>query len=95
MIGEHVPTWLLEPGDVIRVRHHHDPRCGECLAPWETDVVVTECPAPVCGRLAVRWAGGDRFHSGRPSVTGITVFEPGEPALRIGRLPVQGPAHQR
>lgn len=95
MIGESVPTWLLEPGDVIRVRHHHDSRCGECLAHWETDAVVTERPAPVCGRLAVSWAGDARLHGGRPAVTGISLFEPGEPALRIGRLQIPGTAHRR
>jgi len=37
MTIEHLPTWLLETGDVIRVRHEHDSRCGDCLARRETD----------------------------------------------------------
>jgi hypothetical protein len=95
MTGERVPTWLLEPGDVIRVRHHHDPRCGECLAQWETDAVVTDRPTAVCGRLAVSWAADARLHGNGAAVTGISLFEPGERALRIGRLPSSRIAHQR
>ena len=85
--GERVPAQFLEAGDVIRVRHHHDSQRGRCLSHWETDAVVAEGPAPVCGRLAVRWAGDARFHGGRPAVTGISVFRPHERALRIGRIP--------
>lgn len=95
MAGEPVPTWLLEAGDVIRVRHHHDSLCGACLAHWETDVVVTGQPAPVGGRVAVKWA---KVHmpGARPASTGISVFELDEQVLRVGRLPVKtsgpGPA---
>ena len=95
MIGEQVPTWLLEAGDVIRVRHHHDSPSSECLACWETDVVVTESPTAVCGRLAVRWAGDSRLHGSRPAVTGISLLWPGERTLRIGRLPPRGTQHRR
>ena len=56
MTIEHLPTWLLETGDVIRARHEHDSRCGDCLARWETDAVVTARPAAVCGRVVVSWA---------------------------------------
>lgn len=80
---------------MIRVRHHHDSQFGRCLACWETDVVVTESPIAVSGRLAVRWAGDARIHGGRPAVTGISLFGPGERALRIGRLPVHGTQHRR
>jgi hypothetical protein len=86
MTGERVPVQFLQAGDVIRICHHHDSRCGECRSRWETDAVVTESPAAVCGRLAVRWAGDARLNGGRPGITGISVFEPGERAMRIGRL---------
>jgi len=86
MPGEQVPAQFLERGDVIRVRHHHDPGCGQCLSPWQTDAVVTASPAPVSGRLAVRWAGDARLPGGRGSVTGISGFGPGEQALRIGHF---------
>jgi hypothetical protein len=86
MTGERVPAQFLQAGDVIRVHHHHNCQGGECLSRWRIDAVVTESPAPVCGRLAVRWAGDARLHGGRPAVTGISVFGPGDQALRIGRL---------
>jgi len=86
MTGEQVPTWLLEAGDVIRVCHHHDSQCGECLARWETDAVVTEKPARVCDRVAVKWAGDARLPGARTAITGVSVFRLGEQALRIGRL---------
>ena len=95
MTGEQVPAQFLEAGDVIRVCHHHNSEDGQCLSRWETDAVITEDPAPVCGRLAVRWAGDARLHGGRPAITGISVFGPGERALRIGRLPLKGARRRR
>jgi hypothetical protein len=86
MTAERVPVQFLQAGDVIHICHHHDSRCGECQSRWETDAVVTESPAPVRGRLAVRWAEDARLCGGRPSTTGISVFGPGEQALRIGHL---------
>jgi hypothetical protein len=94
MPGEQVPVQCLEAGDVIRVRHHHDSLCGECLSHWQTDVVVIQSPDPVSGRLAVRWAGDARLPGGRAGITGISVFGPDEQALRIGALPVSS-AHHR
>jgi hypothetical protein len=91
MTAEKVLAGLLEAGDVIWVRHHHDPRCGECLAPWQTEAVVTGRPAPVSGRLAVNWAAGTRPPSGRKAITGVSVFSPGEQVERIGRLRAAGP----
>ena len=41
MTAEKVLAGLLEPGDVVCVHHHHDSRCGECLAPWQTQAVIT------------------------------------------------------
>jgi hypothetical protein len=87
MTGEQVPVQFLQPGDVIRIRHQHNSLGGECRSGWQSEVVVTEPPAPVSGRLAVRWAGDARLHGGRPAITGISVFGPGEWALRIGRFP--------
>jgi hypothetical protein len=95
MTGELVPARFLEAGDVIRVRHHHDSQCGQWLSHWETDAVVIESPAPVCGRVAVKWAGDARLHGGRPAVPGISLSGPEERALRIGRLPVRGTRHLR
>jgi hypothetical protein len=86
MTAERVPVQLLEAGDVIRIRHRHDCQGGECLSRWEIDAVVTESPAPVGGRLAVKWAGDARLCGGRPAITGISVFGPGERALRLGRF---------
>jgi hypothetical protein len=88
MTGEPVPVWLLEAGNVIHVCHHHDSQCGGCLAHWETNAVVTGQPAPVGGRVAVKWASA-HLPGARPAVTGINVFEPDEQVLRIGRLPVR------
>jgi hypothetical protein len=90
MTGEHVAAGLLQPGDVIRVRHHHDAPSAKCLACWETDAVVTDDPVGVFGRTAIRWAGHPRIGGGQAGVTGISLFLPGEPALRLGRLPVTG-----
>jgi hypothetical protein len=87
MTGEQVPAQLLQAGDVIRVCHQHDSRDGECRSRWETEAVVTESPARICGGLVVKWAGDARLHRGRPATTGISVFGPGDQALRIGRLP--------
>ncbi len=89
MAGERVPMWLLEAGDVIRVRHRHDCPSGECLTHWEADAVVTEAPAPVGGRVAVKWAGDARLPGSIPAVTGISVVRLDEQALRMGRLPVR------
>jgi hypothetical protein len=96
MTGEPVPVWLLEAGDVIHVCHHHGSQCGGCLAHWATDAVVTGQPAPVAGRVAVKWASA-HLPGARPAVTGINVFEPDEQVLRIGRLPVRTspPRHRR
>src|SRR5258708_36791362 len=85
MTGEQVPTWLLEAGDVIRVCHHHDSQCGECLARWETDAVVTEKPARGGRRGAGNGAGGPRLPRARPAITGVTGSEPGEQAHAIAR----------
>jgi hypothetical protein len=87
MMGEHVPAWLLEPGDIIRIRHHHDSPCSECLTCWETDVMVTDRPAPVYGKMAISWAGDTRINGSQTAITGISLFQPGEPALRLGHLP--------
>ena len=86
MPGEQVEVRCLEAGDVIRVRHHHDCRDGECLCRWQTDAVVAASPAPVLGRLAVRWAGDTRLPGGGGSITGISVLMPGEQVLRIGHV---------
>ena len=74
MTAEKVLAGLLEPGDVIGVHHHHDPRCGECLAPWQTQAVITGRPAPVAGRLVVTWAAGTRPPGGRGAVTGVSLL---------------------
>ena len=87
MAGKQVPVWLLEAGDVIRVCHHHDSQCGRCLTHWQADAVVTEKPAPVCDRVAVKWAGDAPLPGSRPAITGVSVFRLDEQALRIGRLP--------
>jgi hypothetical protein len=71
---------------VIRICHPYDRRDGQCLSRWQTDAVVTGSPAPVGRGLAVRWAGDARLCGGRAAMTGISVFGPGERALRIGRL---------
>jgi hypothetical protein len=92
MTGEQVPAWLLEAGDVIRLCHHHDPQCGQCLARWQTDAVVTEAPAPVCGLVAVNWAGDARLPGGGSAVTGVSVFGLDEHVQRIGCLPGEHPA---
>ena len=85
MTAEKVLAGHLEPGDVISVHHHHDSRCGECLAPWQTEAVITGKPAPVSGRLVVNWAAGSRPPGGREAVTGVSVFSPDEQVVRIGR----------
>jgi hypothetical protein len=95
MTGERVPTWLLEAGDVIHVRHHHDCQSAECVAHWEADAVVTEDPVPLGGRLAVKWAGDARLPGSTPAVTGISVLRPDEQALRIGRLSLRSTRHAR
>ncbi len=86
MAGEHVAAELLRPGDVIRIRHHHDASSADCVTCWETDAMVTDDPVPVSGRTAIRWAGDTRIHGSQAGITGISLFLPGEPALRIGRL---------
>lgn len=86
MTNEHMPTWLLEAGDVIRVRHQHDSQCGVCLAPWETEAVVTARPAAVSGRVVVNWAAVSRLPGGQARATGVSVFSPDEQVLRTGRL---------
>ena len=86
MAAEQVPVHLLRAGDVIRICHHHDRLDGQRLSRWQTDAVVNGSPAPVGVRLAVRWAGDARLHGGRPALTGISVFGPGEWALRNGRF---------
>ena len=91
MTAERVLAGLLEPGDVICVQHHHDSRCGECLAPWQTQAVITGRPAPLAGRLVVNWAAGTRPPGGRRAVTGVSVFSPDEQVVRIGQLPAAGP----
>ncbi len=85
MTIEHLPTWLLETGDVIRARHEHDSRCGDCLARWETDAVITARPAAVCGRVVVSWAAVSRAPAGRARATGVSVFGPDEQVLRVSR----------
>jgi hypothetical protein len=92
MAGERVPSLLLEAGDVIHVCHHHDSECGECLSHWEIDAVVTEDPAPMGDKVAVKWANKARLPGARHAITGINLFRPGEQVLRIGRLPVSHPA---
>jgi len=91
MTAEKVLAGLLEPGDVICVHHHHDSRCGECLAPWQTQAVITGRPAPVSGRLAVNWAVGTRPPGARGAITGVSVFSPDEQVVRIGRPPAARP----
>jgi hypothetical protein len=86
MTNEHMPTWLLEAGDVIRVRHQHDSQCGVCLAPWETEAVVTARPAAVSGRVVVNWAAVPWLPGGHARATGVSVFSPDEQVLRLGRL---------
>jgi hypothetical protein len=95
LLGQHVPAWLLEPGDVIRIRHRHEAQCPECVTCWETDVVVTDNPEPVSGKMAIRWAGDARIDQSQTSVTGISLFRPGESALRIGQLPARAKLTQR
>jgi hypothetical protein len=84
---ESVSAWLLKAGDVIRLHHHHDCQWGECLTHWQADAVVTETPAPVGERLAIKWAGDTRLPGSTPALTGVSVVRPDEQALRIGRLP--------
>ncbi len=90
-MGERVPGWRLEAGDVIHICHHHDLQCGDCLSPWEIDAVVTEDPAVLGGRIAVKWAKA-RLLGARHAITGISLFLPDEQVLRIGRLPLETPS---
>ena len=83
MAADQVPPLLLEPGDVIRLCHHHDCEWEECLTHWEIDAVVTEEPAPVGGRIAIKWA---RLLDTGHAITGINLLRPGERVLRIGQL---------
>jgi hypothetical protein len=83
MTGGQVPAWLLEAGDVIRLCHHHDFQCGQCLAHWQTDAVVTETPAPAGDRVAVNWAGA-RLLGSRPVITGVSVFRLDEQSCGSG-----------
>jgi hypothetical protein len=66
MRGERVLTLLLEAGDVIHLCHQHDSGCSACLSHWEIDAVVTENPAVVCDRVAVKWA-----HTARQLLGGL------------------------
>jgi hypothetical protein len=91
MTTEQVPTWRLEAGDVIRIRHHHDAQCGQCLSHWQTEAVVTEAPVPVAGRLAINWAATSGVPAARAAVTGVSVFGPDEQIVRVGRLPAGWP----
>ena len=91
MTAEKVLAGLLEPGDVICVHHHHDSRCGECLAPWQTQAVITGRPAPVAGRLVVNWAAGTGPPGGRAAITGVSVFSPDEQVVRLDQHPPAGP----
>jgi hypothetical protein len=85
MAGERVSSLLLEAGDLIHVCHHHDLQCGECLSNWDMDVVVIEDPAPVEDRIAVKWA---QPFGASHAITGVSLFYPDEPVLRLGRLPL-------
>ena len=67
-------TLLLEAGDVIHLCHQHDSGCSACLSHWEIDAVVTENPAVVCDRVAVKWANTARQLVGGPAITGISVL---------------------
>src|SRR6266480_2291919 len=77
MRGERVLTLLLEAGDVIHLCHHHDSGCSACLSHWEIDAVVTENPAVVCDRVAVKWA-----HTARQLLVAVSEPQPG----RVRRL---------
>jgi hypothetical protein len=92
MTAEQVPTWLLDAGDVIRIRHQHDSRCGDCLIQWEAEAVVADRPAPVSGRLAVSWAAGTQSPDKSTAVTGISVFSPDELVMRLAGASRKGPA---
>jgi hypothetical protein len=93
-MGERVQSLLLEVGDVIHVCHDHDLECCDCLGYWEIYAVVTEKPALVDGRIAVKWAKARLRDAGR-TITGINLLRPEGQVLRIGRLPVRqsGPHH--
>lgn len=49
--------------------------------------MVTGRLAPVSGKMAISWAGDSRINGSRAAITGISLFQPGEPALRLGHLP--------
>lgn len=82
MADERVPPLLLEPGDVIHLRHQHDCAWDECLSRWEIDAVVTENPACLGGRVAVKWV---RLLGAGHAITGISLLRPDERVRRIGR----------
>jgi hypothetical protein len=83
MAGERVSSLLLEAGDLIHVCHHHDLQRGECLNNWEIDAVVTEDPAPVGDRIAVKWA---HPFGASHAITGVSLFYPDEPVLRLASI---------
>lgn len=91
MPSEPVPSLLLQAGDVIHVWHRHHCQGGECLSQWEIDATVTEDPAPVGRRVAVKWA--HRAWPGTAAITGISLFRPDERVLRI-RQPSPGIQHE-
>lgn len=58
MTEEQVPAQSPEARDVIRVQHHHNSHCGECLSPWQTDAVVTHRPDLVGETVSSSGVGG-------------------------------------
>lgn len=84
--GESVPAIRLNPGDTIRVSHHHHPDGGQCaIGTRLLDVEVTDVdPVTHPQYVIVAWHGCTRLLGSCPTVCGVSVFRRCESVLRIG-----------
>jgi len=86
MHGEQVLAGRVRRGDIIRVRHTHEPG-PPCLAGnYEADVLVTGVDTARLGRVAVDWQEGPSLNGRRPRVRGCSVYEPSATIVRIGHF---------
>ena len=89
MTGHSIPAVRLAPGDIISIRHEHDPLLGRCLCGAgvrDVEVAGVRRDPDDLAHVAVDWQGCTALLGGTRQVTGTVVYGRTAAVLVLGHV---------
>jgi len=86
MHGEQVLAGRVRRGDIIRIRHTHEPGPPCLVSGAVIDALVTSVDRERLGRVALDWQEGPTRDGRRPAVRGCSVYGHSATVTRVGHL---------